>query len=54
VIAGTNGAQAHIFTFGAIGSAVLVNDTPAAIADPGFGTLGGPTLALSPDGQRVA
>jgi hypothetical protein len=54
VIAGTSASQAHVFTFGAAGPSVCVNDGAAPIADPGFGTDAGPTLALSPDGRRAA
>jgi hypothetical protein len=54
VIAGVAADQAHVFTFGERGGAVAVNDTPAPIADPGFGTQASPTLALAPDGSRAA
>jgi hypothetical protein len=54
VIAGTSAAQAFVFTFALGGPAVQVNDAPAAIADPGFGTQAGPLLALSADGRRAA
>jgi len=54
LIAGTDAAHAHVFTVGATGPSVCVNDVPAPIADPGYGTLNGPTLALSPDGRRAA
>lgn len=54
VIAGTAADQAHVFTFRLAGQAVCVNDTPAPIADPGFGTQAGPTLALAEDGSRAA
>lgn len=54
LIAGTDGAHAHVFTLGAAGPATCVNDAPAPIADAGYGTHAGPTLALSPDGKRAA
>jgi len=54
IIAGTAPAQMHVFTFRLGGQAICVNDVPAAITDPGFGTQAGPTLALSPEGGRAA
>jgi hypothetical protein len=54
VIAGASPSQLHVFTFRLGGQAVCVNDVPAPIADPGFGTQAGPTLALSSDGERAA
>ena len=54
LIAGTDSAHAHVFTLGAAGPSVCVNNVPAAISDAGYGTHFGPTLALSPDGRRAA
>ncbi|HEX6885030.1 MAG TPA: hypothetical protein VF530_16765 [Planctomycetota bacterium] len=54
VIAGTSPSLMHVFTFRLGGPAICVNDVPAAITDPGFGTEAGPTLALSPEGGRAA
>lgn len=54
VIAGAGSKQAHVFTFGARGAPLRVNEVPSAIVDPGFGTQASPTLALSTDGSRVA
>ncbi len=54
LIAGEAPSQAHVFAFGLHGAPVRVNEVPAAIADPGFGTQASPTLALAPDGSRVA
>jgi hypothetical protein len=54
VIAGTSPTSAHVFTFRLAGPSVCVNDNPAEIPDPGFGTNAGPLLALSPDGSRAA
>src|SRR5262249_44360515 len=53
-IAGTSSTSASVFTFGPTGPSVCVNNTPAPIADAGYGTSRGPTLALSPDGKRAA
>ncbi|NOT30065.1 MAG: hypothetical protein HOP15_06410 [Planctomycetes bacterium] len=54
VVAGASPAEANVFAFGPTGAAVCVNEAPAAITDPGFGTEASPQLALSPDGRRVA
>ncbi len=54
VIGGVSPSEAHVFAFGPSGAAVCVNESPAPILDPGFGTQSAPQLALSPNGQRAA
>jgi len=54
LIAGSSATQAHVFAFEMAGPSMCVNENGASIADPGFGTQAGPTLALSPNGRRAA
>jgi hypothetical protein len=56
VVAGTGPTQTQVFVFGPSGAAAVGNDLPAELTGAGFlpDHLAGPTLALSPDGSKVA
>jgi hypothetical protein len=56
VVAGTGPTQTQVFVFGPTGAAVVGNDLPAELTGAGFlpDRPAGPTLALSPDGSKVA
>jgi hypothetical protein len=56
LVAGESADLANVFVFGASGPAIRVNDQPAPMSGPGFlpAAPAGPTLALSPTGQRAA